>query len=229
MNELKLNHQITKTIKVALSLIFIFLCQNNLNAQSNTISKEDYDKAFRFAVSETNAVYPHILEVVTSFIEKGKTVRMVTEINENEAPLHHRIKIITVENGKETNKYQINVGMGNVFCSDDEITWKPSKYECYGPTMFYPPRDAESTEYSVSEKTSDGKTVKVYREYSVFAPAEAGGKKEFSETVSTIDSSGLFINVVDTEGTLSPKTVILTRKQTWTLKAKIQPVVSPIK
>jgi hypothetical protein len=75
----------------------------------------------------------------------------------------------------------------------------------------------------------EGKQFKVYREYSVFAPSEVSKKKEFRETVSTIDSRGFFITVEDTEGTLDPKTVTLTRKQSWITKAKIKPVVSPVK
>lgn len=216
-------------MKVAFSLIIVLLCYFNFNAQSKNIDKDEYEKAFKFAVSETNAVYPHIFEVITNFIETGKTIRTVTETNENEAPLHHRIKVTTLENGKETNKFQINVGSGNVFCSNDGTTWNPSKYECDGPTMFYGPRNAETIEYSLSEKKLAGKSVKVYREYSVFAPTKKGEKKTFSEEISTIDSRGFFITVETSEGTLDPKAVTLTRKQTWTLKAKIKPVVSPIK
>lgn len=216
-------------MKTTISLIIIFLCYVNLNAQFKTISKEEYEKAFRFAVSETNDVYPHIFEVITSFIENGQTIRKVTELNENEAQLRHRIKITSFADGKETNKYQINVGMGNVFCSGDGITWKPSEYECYGPTMFYGPKNAETTEYSVTKKQLAGKTVKVYREYSTFAPVKKSEKKEFREKISTVDSRGLFINIEDSEGTLEPRIITLTRKQTWTLKAKFKPVVSPIK
>ena len=216
-------------MKIIYSITTILLLFVVCNAQSKTISQDEYEKAFRFAVSETNAVYPHIFEVVTSFIENGKTVRKVTDVNENEAPLHHRIKITTLADGKETSKYQVNVGMGNVFCSEDGKTWKSSKYECYGPTMFYGPRDAETVEYSVIEKKLDGKSIKIYREYSVFVSLKEGGKKEFRETVSTIGSDGLFISVEDSEGTLDPMKVTLTRKQTWKLKAKIKPVVSPIK
>ncbi len=216
-------------MKVSFSLMIIFLCYLSFNAQSKNISKDEYNKAFQFAVSETNAVYPHTFEVITDFIKDGKTVRTVTETNENEAQLYHRIKITTLENGKETNKYQINVGSGKVFCSNDGMTWKPSKYECYGPTMFYGPRNAETIECSVIKKKLAGKSVKVYREYSVFAALKAGEKKTFNEEISTIDSRGFFIMVENSEGTLDPKTVTLTRKQIWTLKAKIKPVISPIK
>lgn len=216
-------------MKAAFSLIIVLLCYFNFNAQSKNIDKDEYEKAFKFAVSETNAVYPHIFEVKTNFVEAGKTVRTVTETNENEAPLHHRIKVTTLENGKETNKYQINVGAGNVFCSNDGRIWKPSKYECDSQRMIYGPRNPETIEYSVIEKKLAGKSVKIYRKYSVFAPTKEGEKRTFSEEISTIDSRGFFITVETSQGTLDPKAVALTRKQTWTLKAKIKPIVSPIK
>ena len=51
----------------------------------------------------------------------------------------------------------------------------------------------------------DGETVKVYRRYTVFPPLKEGGKKEFDEKLSTIDSRGFFVTVVNYEGTLDPK------------------------
>ena len=123
----------------------------------------------------------------------------------------------------------MSVGFAKVFCSDDGVSWKPSKYECYGPVSIYGSREPESIEYSVTVKSAKGQEVKVYREYSVFAPSEGSKKKDFREKVSTIDSRGFFTTVVDTEGTLDPRTVTLIRKQSWVTKAKIKPVVSPIK
>lgn len=216
-------------MKIAFSIIAIFFFFINSNAQSRTVSEDEYRKAFQFAVSETNADYPLIFKVTTKFFENGKLVSTFTEVNENESSGHYRIKKTNIEGGKETNKYQITFGFGNVFCSDDGVSWKPSKYECSGPVMLYGRREPESIEYSVTEKTVDGKKVKVYREYSVFTPLKGNGKKEFREKVSTIDSRGFFITVEDTEGKLDPKTVTLTRTQSWTTKAKIEPVVAPIK
>ena len=216
-------------MKITLSFIAIFLFFTISNAQSRTISKEEYEKAFQFAVSETNADYPLIFKVITTFVESGKTVRTVTEVDENEASGRYRIKKTNLENGKETNKYQLTVGFGNVFCSDDGVKWTPSQYECSGPAMFYGLRDAESVEYSVTEKSVNGKKVKLYREYSVFAPLKGSKAKNFREKLSTIDSRRFFITVEDTEGTLDPKTITLRREQSWITKAKIKPVVAPIK
>ena len=215
-------------MKIVFSIITIFLFFISSSAQSQAISKDEYEKVFQFAVSETNAHYPFIFEVTTAFIKNGETVRTVTEVRENESPGHERIKRTEFADGRETNKYQIKVGFGNVFCSDDGVSWTSTKYECSSPVMFYGRRDVESIEYSVAEKSEEDKQVKVYREYSVFAPSE-GKKKEFREKISTIDSRGFFITIEDTEGTLDPKTVTLKRKQSWITKAKIKPVVSPIK
>ena len=215
-------------MKIALFIITIFFFFTNLHAQSRTISADEYKKTFQFAVSETNADFPFIFEVTTAFIKNGKTVRTVTEVNERESPGHERIKRTDSADGRETNKYQVKVGFGNVFCSDDGVAWISTKYECSSPAMFYGKREPESIEYSVIEKSVDGKQVKVFREYSVFAPSEGSKKKEFREKISTIDSRGFFVTVEDTEGTLDPQIVTLKRKQSW-IKAKIKPVVSPIK
>jgi len=216
-------------MKIVLSLIAIFLFIVTSSSQSRTLSKDEYEKVFEFAVSKTNEDYPVIFKVTTVFIENGKKVRTVTDMNENESPLHHRIKRTTVAGGRTTNNYQVSVGFAKVFCSDDGVSWKPSKYECSSPVSLYGIRGPESIEYSVTVKSPKGKKVKVYREYSVFAPSEGSKKKDFRETVSTIDSRGFFTTVVDTEGTLDPRTVTLIRKQSWVTKAKIKPVVPPIK
>jgi hypothetical protein len=92
----------------------------------------------------------------------------------------------------------------------------------------YSTRETESIEYSVLVKSAKRKKLRIYREYSVFAPSEGSKKKDFRETLSTIDSRGFFTTVVDTEGTLDPRTVTLIRKQCWITKAKLKPVVPPI-
>jgi hypothetical protein len=215
-------------MKIALSLSAVFLFIITSSAQSRTISKDKYEKVFEFAVSKTNAAYPVIFKVTTDFIENGKTIRTVTDLDENESISHYRTKRTIVAGGSTTNKYQVSVGYGKVFCSDDGVSWKPSEYMCFGPVSFYVSHP-EGIEYSVTVKWVKGKKFKVYRGYFVFAPSEGNEKKVFRETVSTIDSRGFFTTVVDTEGTLNPRTVTLIRKQSWVTKAKIKPVVPPIK
>ena len=142
---------------IGLSLIAIFLFVITSSAQSRTISKHEYEKAFEIAVSETNQAYPVIFKVTTHFIENGKTFHTVTDLIENESPLHRRIKRTNVAGGRKTNKYQVSVGFDKVFCSDDGVSWKPSKHECYGPVSIYGGRDAESIKYSVTVKSVKGK------------------------------------------------------------------------
>lgn len=214
-------------MKVALSLVAIFLFFINTTAQSRIVSKDEYEKIIEFAVSETNDAFPVIFTVTTKFIQNGKTIRTVTDFEENQSLLHRRIKRTIVAGGRTTNRYQVSAGIGNVFCSDDGVSWKPSKYECWGPVRVYGAR--EPIKYSVTVKSIKRKKVKVYREYSIFAPFEGNKKKEFQVRVSTIDSRGFFKTVVDCEGTLDPRTVTLIRKQSWVTKAKIKPVVAPIR
>lgn len=215
-------------MKTALSLVAIFFFIITSSAQSRTISKDKYEKVIEFAISKTNEDYPVILKVTTVFIENGRRVRTVTELIETESLSNRRIKKTTVAGGGTTNKYQVSVDFENVFCSDDGVSWKPLKYECSGPAIIYGSRELESINHSVTVTSQKGRKVKVYREYSVFAPAEGSTKREFRKRISTIDSRGFFLTVVDTEGTLDPKTVTLTRKQSWVTRAKIKPIVSPI-
>jgi hypothetical protein len=199
-------------MKIALSLIAVFLFIAASNAQSRTIGQDEYEKVFEFAVAETNADYLLIFRVTTSYLENGKTIRTLTEVNENEAAGRYRIKRTSLAGGRETSKYQLTVGFGNIFCSDDGKTWKTSKYECLSERMLYGNREAESVEYGVTETSVNGKSVTVYRKYSVFAPSKKGMPKTFNEKISTLDSRGYFITVVDTEGTLDPKTITLIRE-----------------
>ncbi len=217
-------------MKIALTFIALCFFVVSSNAQSKTIDKAEYDKARNFAVSGTNSDYPVILKVTIEYIEDGKTVRKETTINENEAPGRHRSKQTIFADGKETNKYQINAGFGNVYCSNDGVSWDPpSEYECERTRRLSGPRETESIEYSVTGKVLEGKKIKVYREYSVFAPKQGSTMKYFSEVISTIDSRGFFITVAVTQGKLDPKTITQKTEQSWITKAKIKPVVPPIK
>lgn len=222
-------------MKILLSVVTILLLFGSLNAQLKTISKDEYDKVFQFAVSETNSDYPVILKTVVNNIVDGKTISTESSEVENEAQGRSRQKKTVFENGKETNKYQINAGFGSVYCSNDGIKWEgPTEYECRSANggairIGSVRREPESSEYSVETKTVSGKKAKIYRGYLVFAPFREGGKKTFREEILTIDSRGFFITVERVEGKLDPKTVTLTSKQSWITKAKIKPVVAPVK
>jgi hypothetical protein len=214
-----------KNLSLLTALLLVFIAA--VGAQTRTITKNEYDKVFQYAVSETNSAFPFVFTVTTESIKNNKIVSTVTEIDEREAQMRERITMRTVADGKTSQKIQVRVDSGQNYCSEDGATWKRSEYECFGPISIYGPRQPESVEYSVTDAMVSGKPVKVYRAFSVFAPSEINGKRDFSETLSTIDSRGFFINVVDTEGSLDPKTITLKRTQVWDFKTKIKPVVAP--
>lgn len=220
-------------IKLALSLIVLLLFVTASNAQSRTITADEYNGNFNGAVYVTNAAFPFTFTVTTDFIENGKVVRAESEISERESEGHERIKKTMVADGKKTNIFQIMVSFGNVYCSNDGVSWKPpTPYECHGPDdllMLSTPRTPESAKYTVEKKFLGGKKVSVYRKFAVFAPTTVNGKKDFQEQVATIDSRGFFISVVATEGTLDPRTVMRAQKESWDTKTRIKPVVAPIR
>ena len=218
------------SMKFTITIIILSVSIVASNGQSRPITAQEYEKVFQFAVAETNAAFPFVFTVTTDLIKNGKVVRTVTEVNERESPGRERITRITIGKGTTTRTHQVKVGFGNVYCSEDGVMWKgPLPYECSGPVSFYGPRDIERVDYSVEERSLAGIKVKVYREYSILAPATPNGKKDFRDEVSTIDSRGFFINIVTTEGTLDPKTINLIRKQSWDSKTRIKPVVAPNK
>jgi hypothetical protein len=220
-------------MKIILSLTLALIFGQIAGAQTKTISKSDFDGAFSNAVQVTNAAFPFIFTVVTNIYDDGRIVSSETDINERQASGVQRETKTVTRDAQTLYSYSVMVGFGeHTYCSVDEKTWiGPQKYLCPGPggagVRLYGPRTPETVEYTVTEKSLDGKAVKVYRDYSVFASSGPNGKKDFREKIATIDSRGFFIEIFGTEGTLDPKTVGLTRKQTWDFKTKFKPVVAP--
>ena len=218
-------------MKILLSLLITSVLAITAYSQK-TISKSDYDAVFKNAVTVTNAAFPFVFTVSTDTYESGKVVSTATDIHERQAPGVERESRTLVKNGNTLRTFGIMVGFDeNTFCSRDGKTWTgPQKFVCPDPEnsgmmRLYRPRTPETAEYTVTDKTLDGKSVKVYREYNVFL--SSSGKKDFMETIATVDSKGFFIEVFNTEGTLDPRVVTLTRKQTWKPNAKFAPVVAP--
>jgi len=213
--------------KLLLIPLLLFAVSSSVRAQS--ITKDEFDRAYRFAVSETNAAFPFVFTVTSEFIENGKTVSTVTDVHEREAQGRERTTRTTVTEGRMTHKYQIKVGFGKNFCSYDGLTWTPDEYECFGPVSFYGRREPESVEHSVIRKRAKGRKAKVLRQYSVYAPLTPNAKKDFREKIFTLDSRKLFIDIIDTEGTLDPLTVKLIRRQSWDTKTRFKPVIAPVR
>lgn len=209
-------------MKLSLSFIIMSLLTGVSLAQSQTITPEEYDKATRLTVSQTRA--PFIFTISTDFVENGKIVSTVTEVDETEPKGRGRITRTTVRGGKTTRQFQIIAAFDVYYCSDDGIAWKgPSPAKCFEPLSSYPPRRPESVTCSVKDKT----LYKVYREYSVFAPLTPDGKKEFREELATVGPGALLRSVITTEGALDPTTITLVRHLSWQTKARIKPIVVP--
>ena len=213
-------------MKILVSLVLTIFFATTLFAQSTEISKKEYNKVMKFAVSETNEDYPLIFTVVTNFIKDGKITRKVTDVNENETRISRRETRTILIDGQKTTKYQITY-QGKVFCSEDNVNWTSSRYECFGPVSMYFGRGAESIEYSVSKEKLQGKNVNVYRKYIIYPTKEGSQIKDFRERISTIDSRGFYVNILDIEGTLDPKIVTLRRTQSWNTKANFKKIVPP--
>lgn len=214
-------------MKFLLLIITVALLTIGSIAQSKPVTASDYNSTFQNAVSGTNRAFPFVFTVVTEEFENGKIIFSETMINERQAAGVERISRTILENGKKSSIYQLKVGFGNVYCSNDGVIWQgPQKFECSGPRRLYGHRKVESSEYSFEEKSVDGETIKVYREYVIYTPTGNSGKG-FKETLATIDSRGFFISIINNEGSLDPKSVTLVRKQLWDFKTKIKPVVAP--
>jgi hypothetical protein len=215
-------------MKLILSLTVVALIAVVSFGQSKTITKDEYENADDFAVRETNLVFPFVFVVRVETFKNGKLFENSTEVDERQAPGVERITKTFTKGHETVRKFQVKTGFGKVYCSEDGKAWTgPQPYECPSPMRLYGPREPETTEYTLEARMVDGQQVRVYREYTIFSSAKPGEKKDFRERISTIDARGLFIRVEDSEGTLTPRTVLLKRTQTWKLNAKFDPVVAP--
>lgn len=221
-------------MKLTLYLLILFATATTVVAQAKPTTAADYEGTLQYAVSETNAAFPFIFTVITKMYERGKLVSTQTDIAERQAQGIER-ETTSLKRGQKTlYSYSIQLGFDNqTYCSSDGKVWKgPQQYVCPGPdgsnlTMLYGARDPLKVEYSVEEKDLNGKPVKVYRKYAVYLAQSDKDKNDYEEEIATIDDRGFFISVVKTEGTLAPKTITLTRTQTWDFATKFKPVVAP--
>lgn len=222
-----------EAMKVILSSALVLFLSQISDAQPRAIAKSDYDSAFGYAARTTNAAFPFVFMVTTDTYENGKLVSTEKEVAERQAQGVERITKSLTKGGKTLSSHWLKVGLGNVYWRTDGKKWTgPQRFECPGPdgsgsVRLYGPRKFESVEYTVTEKPVKGQVVRIYREYSVFAPSGATGKKSFREKLATIDALDSLVEMTDAEGILDPRTVTLTRKQTWKQKAKFAPVKAP--
>jgi hypothetical protein len=221
-------------MKIIIFLAVIALGSIALNAQTRPTTAADYDGTVQYAVSETNRAFPFVFTVVSETFEGGKLVVSEKQVSERQAMAVQRETKILRKGQQTLHSYSVMIGFDNgTYCSTDGVKWLgPQQHVCPGPEDSYVVitsglKRPESVEYWVTDKTLDGKTVKVYRKYAIFAPKRPNGKKSFEEEIATIDSRGFCVSVVDTEGTLDPTDITFIRKQTWDFETKFKPVVAP--
>ena len=222
-------------MKLFITLTLITIGAISISAQAKTITAADYDGAFQYAVSETNAAFPFKFIVITQRFENGKLVSNETEVTERQAAGVERETKTLEKSGQTLRSYSVMVGFDNgTYCSSDGVNWKgPQEFVCPGPdgsetVSLSRPRKPESVQYSATEESRNGKPVKVYRKLAIFPATAPNGKKSHSGETVTLDSRGFFISVVYAEGILDSKPdTTLYRRQTWDLETKFKPVVTP--
>lgn len=203
--------------------IVILMFPFSLLAQARSIPREEYEKAFQYAVSETNEKFPFVHTFVSERFREGKLISKSVDVAERQAPGIERQTFSTTENGKTSMSYQLRTGFGeNVYCSSDGQNWEgPQKYECSRSITVFGPREASSVEFTVEDKTHGGSKVKAYRRYEIFED------QTFIEEVATIRLDGLFVTTVETRGTIKDKSKVLKLTNTWDLKGGFSPIVKP--
>jgi hypothetical protein len=221
-------------MKLVACFAIITFAAITLNAQPKPTTAADYNGTFQYAVSETNSAFPFVYAFVTENYQSGELVSVETQLNQRQAEGVER-DARTLKRGETIlRSYSVMVGFNNgTYCSTDGVKWTgPQEFVCPPPEddgllRLSRPRQPDKVEYSVTEKSLDGKPVKIYRKYAVFSASGPNRKASFEEEIATIDSRGFFISVFTTEGTLDPKVVSLRRKQTWDFRTKFKPVVAP--
>lgn len=219
-------------MKILYPLLLIAISLTVADGQWRTISKSEYDGPFNQAEQQSFAAFPHIVTITQQRFENDKLMSTETQVLQDQGNGFQRKTQTLVSDGKTTNKYQINLGYSYIYCSDDGVKWKwgaGGEWGCWGPSMSYGARDPVISNYSVSDQMLNGEAVKVYRYNTVFVYPYRDPKnnKEFNETVTTIDSRGFLISMVETEGTPKPRVVNLVRKLTWSIGDKFPPVELP--
>ena len=194
--------------------------------QSKSITASEYESAFRFAVSETNARFPFVHTFTSEHFEAGKLVSESTHIAERQASGVERQSFATTEGGTTTRSFQLRTGYGeNVYCSSDGASWLgPQTFECPRSIRLYRPEPPTSVEYSVEEKVLDRKKVREYRKFEVRSKA---GKSTFTEEVALIGQDQLFISTIETMGDLTTRRITTRLTNSWKLNADFPAIVAP--
>lgn len=106
-------------MKTILTILFVSIFFVNVNAQSQTISEEEYQKVFDAAVEKTNTSFPFVFTVEVKKFQDGKVATSEVTIDERQSEDTERIEKTIDRAGVKTTEHQIRAGSGNVYCSGD--------------------------------------------------------------------------------------------------------------
>jgi len=222
-------------MKFVYSLILLSGLLITADAQTATISKGEFDGTLNHASTASSSALPLVLTTTRATYRDGKLLFNLSEVHERQSLGVERIARSFTRGGKTGRQYQITLNAENIYCSEDGAKWTgPWPYECATPSMADPSIEAmridpKSIEYSVTTRSTGDERVKDYREYIVYMLTTPKSKARFKETVSTVDSRGLVIEIVTSEGITEPHSVTSVRKEKWVPNAKFAPVVAPVK
>jgi hypothetical protein len=212
-------------MKVIQTLVLLLLFVGGSHAQTRNIDWPKYWDAVDSALRKTEGAYPYIETTVIAEFENGKPTVTTTYVSEHESHQRFRTKAVIVFDKRETYRHQIALSYVDYYCSEDGIEWKVSRSGCFDLIIALP--GAETTNLSVSEAKMDGKEVKVFRRSQTLKVFHGPEINRFRDTVITVDSGGFLLTMETAEGTIVPKTIMRTSKQSWVTQAKIEPVVAP--
>jgi len=214
-------------MKTSFLLILIVMFAGSAFGQAQIITEREYDKAYDYAIAETNSQYPFVHTFTAEYFEKGEPAWNEISIAERQDRGVEKQTFTTVKNGKTTTTNQLRTGFGNnVYCSSDGTTWNgPQQYECPREIVVYRPPVANTTEYSVESKMIDGKAAKVYRKFETFTGYHR--TPTYKEDIATIDPDGLFVSTIKTMGDLDTKSINTRLTNSWKLNAKFPKITAP--
>lgn len=215
-------------MKLTRFLILFSLFSVTSFTQLRSITVEEYDDAFQFALTETNTRFPFVHTFTSETFEDGKLVSSSIHVAERQTQGLERQTFTSIENGKTTKTYQLRTAYGNsVYCSLDGKAWTgPQTYECPRSIRLYRPQSPTSTKYTVEDKIVAGSKVKGYRKFEVFE-SSGGEKPTFAEEVALIGSDRLFISTIETMGDLRSKQLTTKLTNAWKLNAQFTAIRVP--
>lgn len=134
-------------------------------------------------------------------------------------------------NGKVERIEQINIGKIK-YCKEGDGVWKLVESYCIGGSGSGGPSNISSNNYYFQKKKTDGKEIKVFRNYitykNIYSPTKETDGLSFSETIFWLNSSEQIIRQEVKEGWISSGKVKITNLSLYTYDPTIK-IEAPIK